>query len=407
MSHRPNRAVNGDVKFTMLRNLSSKKRSTPRALSGVAEPPQTPGVHVYLFWTPDGEQYLSHTAGEVTAEALCTSAAKKVGISPLCFMLYGLFEPQSCCWYSPNHEFVLEENTHLVLHYRMRFYFRNWHGLNMKEPKVSRYSPRSETEPRGSPLLEVSSLEYLFCQAKYDFVNEVIHIEDVKSETELSRFKNESLGMAVLHLSHYAIQTNRKLQETAENLGFHHCIPRSFAKEMSKDNILTQYRMKRIFRNFIKTFQQQTVDKGKLGAQEIMYKYISTLEHLAPHFGTETFSVSHLELQEDGQGSLYPASNHQEESKDHYKAQATHEIMVCGMKGVLWRKVSTKKAQCNPYFRDDKKTKQNCVELPGNSSNTWTSFCDFPEITHITITEDNVHISTDNCCMVRSVLLAL
>lgn len=386
MSHRPNHAVNGDVKFTMLRNLSSKKRPTPRALSGVPEPPQTPGVHVYLFWTPDGEQYLSHTDGEVTAEALCTSAAKKVGISPLCFMLYGLFEPQTCCWYSPNHEFLLEENTHLVLHYRMRFYFRNWHGLNVKEPKVSRYSARSETEPRGSPLLEVSSLEYLFCQAKYDFVNEVIHIEDVKSETELSRFKNESLGMAVLHLSHYAIQTNRKLQETAENLGFHHCIPRSFAKEMSRDNILTKYRMKRIFRNFIKTFQQQTVDKGKLGAQEIMYKYISTLEHLAPHFGTETFSVSHLELQE--------------ESKDHSKAQVTYEIMVCGVKGVLWRKVSTQKAPCNPYLRDDNKTKPNSAELPGNCSNTWTSFCDFPDITHITITEDNVHISTDNCCMV-------
>nr|AMV91904.1 tyrosine kinase 2 [Acanthogobius hasta] len=395
MSHRQSPAANGDFQFTMLRNRLSKKRS--RSCPGVSEPPQGPGIHVYLFWTPGGEPYLSHTSGEVTAEELCISAAKAVGITPMCYMLYALYEPHSCCWYSPNHVFTVEENTKLVLYYRIRFYFHNWHGLNVNEPKVSRYTPKSGTGKGCSPLLEISSLEYLFAQAKYEFVNEIIHIEDLKSEEELSRFKNESLGMAVLHLSHYAIQTNTKLQEVAEKNGFHHCIPRSFAKQISNDNFLTKYRMKRIFANFVQAFQQHTVDKGKLGTQEIMYKYISTLEHLAPRFGTETYSVSHLD--NGGQECPYTSSNHdQSASKDNYKAPATHEVMICGLKGIQWRMVSTQTAQSNPYFRNDytRKAKPNSVELNENTSNTWTAFCDFPEITHIVLTEEKVRISTED-----------
>lgn len=52
-------------------------------------------------------------------------------------------------------------------------------------------------------------------QAKCDFVNDVISLEDVTDETELSGFKNESLGMAVLHLSHKALQNGTSLQEVA------------------------------------------------------------------------------------------------------------------------------------------------------------------------------------------------
>ena len=69
---------------------------------------------------------------------------------------------------------------------------------------------------------KVLSWPFLCCfswKAKYEFVNEVTHKVELKSEAEKSRFKNESLGMAVLQLSHYAMQTNKKLQETAEKYG--------------------------------------------------------------------------------------------------------------------------------------------------------------------------------------------
>ncbi|XP_040917883.1 non-receptor tyrosine-protein kinase TYK2 isoform X2 [Toxotes jaculatrix] len=383
------------------------KRSRPGVFPGPSEPPQGQGIHVFLFWTKDGERYLSHTSGEVTAEALCISAAEAVGITPLCHVLFALYNPLSRCWYSPNHVFRLEENSSIVLNYCMRFYFRNWHGLNEKEPTVSRYRVRSGTEQGGSPLLELTSLDYLFSQAKYEFVNEVVPMEGVQSEEEQSRFKNESLGMAVLHLSHQALQTGCTLQEVAEKVSFRQCIPRSFAKLISKDNILTKIRIQRVFTEFVRTFQQHTVDQGRLGTQEIMYKYISTLEHLAPNFGTETFPVSHMELREDGAGSSsYSSTTHAEGvSKDNFTAPATHEIMVSGTKGIQWRKVCGQKAQANSYLRNDyvnymRKTKQESIQPSENTRNNWTSFCDFPEITHIAINGANVCISTqDNNCM--------
>lgn len=114
---------------------------------------------------------------------------------------------------------------------------------------------------------------------------------------------------------------------------------------MARDSFLTRIRMRRVFADFVKTFQQHTVDMGRLGSQEVMYKYISTLENLAPSFGTETFPVSLLELREDGDGSgSYLNTTHAHRvSDDNLNAPATHEIMVSGTKGIQWRKVSGQK----------------------------------------------------------------
>lgn len=103
----------------------------------------------------------------------------------------------------------------------------------------------------------------------------------------------------------------------------------------------------------MQTFQQHTVDKGRLGTHEIMYKYISTLEHLAPGFGIESFAVSNLELRDDGDGSSsYSNMTHaQGVSKDTFRAPTTHEIMVTGTKGIQWREVSSQKVCQNIILR--------------------------------------------------------
>uniref|UniRef100_A0AAQ6A950 Tyrosine-protein kinase n=1 Tax=Amphiprion ocellaris TaxID=80972 RepID=A0AAQ6A950_AMPOC len=334
------------------------KSSKSGAFPDQTEPPQGQGIHVYLFWTKEGERYLSHTSGEVTAEELCISAAEAVGITPLCHVLFALYNPVARCWYSPNHIFSPEENSSLILLYCLRFYFRNWHGLNENEPIVSRYAHRSGSDPGGSPLLEISSLEYLFSQVCYDDTHTHTHTHThiyiykicltlwwfffvllfVFSPSVTTRF-NHWIQIIITYLCFFS---------------FLRCIPRSFARHIAKDNFLTKIRIRRVFAEFVRTFQQHTVDKGRLGAQEIMYKYISTLEHLAPCFGTETFPVTHLDVRED--------------------APATHEIMVSGTKGIQWRE----------------------VQPNANTLNKWTFFCDFPEITHIAITEANVCISTQD-----------
>uniref|UniRef100_A0A672HA16 non-specific protein-tyrosine kinase n=1 Tax=Salarias fasciatus TaxID=181472 RepID=A0A672HA16_SALFA len=305
------------------------------------------------------------------------------GITPLYHALFALYDPVTRCWYSPNHVFSPEENSSLVLHFCIRFYFRNWHGMNKTEPTVCRYAHKSGTNQRGSLLLEFSSLEYLFSQVCVEHQGLDLYMQ---SEEEVSRFKKECLWMAVIQLTHQAIETNSTLQDVAAKVSFLRCIPKSFAKHISKDNFLTKIRMQQMFADFVRSFQQQLEDKGWLSAQKIMEKYIFTLEHLAPCFGTETFSVAHLELREDGDASSSHsnAAHAQGVCKDYFGAPATHEIMVSGTKGIQWRKAP--------------------VQKPGSQNadtpNKWTLFCDFPEITHIAITEANVRISTlDNRCM--------
>uniref|UniRef100_A0AAQ5XFA7 non-specific protein-tyrosine kinase n=1 Tax=Amphiprion ocellaris TaxID=80972 RepID=A0AAQ5XFA7_AMPOC len=294
------------------------KSSKSGAFPDQTEPPQGQGIHVYLFWTKEGERYLSHTSGEVTAEELCISAAEAVGITPLCHVLFALYNPVARCWYSPNHIFSPEENSSLILLYCLRFYFRNWHGLNENEPIVSRYDD-THTHTHTHTHIYI----YKICLTLWWFFFVLLF---VFSPSVTTRF-NHWIQIIITYLCFFS---------------FLRCIPRSFARHIAKDNFLTKIRIRRVFAEFVRTFQQHTVDKGRLGAQEIMYKYISTLEHLAPCFGTETFPVTHLDVREDADGSSsYSNTTYaQGASKDNFQAPATHEIMVSGTKGIQWREVS-------------------------------------------------------------------
>lgn len=55
------------------------KRSKEKANCAASDAAREPGVHIYLFWTKEGERFLSHTSEEVTAEELCVRAAKAIG----------------------------------------------------------------------------------------------------------------------------------------------------------------------------------------------------------------------------------------------------------------------------------------------------------------------------------------
>uniref|UniRef100_A0A671QZP1 Tyrosine-protein kinase n=1 Tax=Sinocyclocheilus anshuiensis TaxID=1608454 RepID=A0A671QZP1_9TELE len=323
-----------------------------------------PGLHVFLLWTKEGERCLSYKEGEVTAEDLTINAAKAVGITPVCHALFALYDPASSCWYSPNHKFNVEDQSGLLLHFRMRFYFRNWHGLSEKEPLVTRHALRTGTgaEPVTSPLLEMTSLEYLFAQV----ILKSLKIE--KNITEIG-FKNECLGMAVLHLSYTAL--------------FLHCIPQSFSRHIARNNVLTRFRIRRVFANFVSSFQEHTVGMGKFGSQEVMYKYISTLERLAPKFGAETFPVFSLDLKSDGDGSGSYLIASQTQTVN---SEPTHEIRVSGSTGISWRKTSAQWVKAQPPDEQE--------------MDNWNTFCDFPAISHIAIQGINVCISRqDNMSM--------
>lgn len=60
---------------------------------------------------------------------MCNLSVYSPGITPLCHVLFALYNPLSHCWYSPNHVFNPEDNSSLVVHYCMRsvvFLINTW-----------------------------------------------------------------------------------------------------------------------------------------------------------------------------------------------------------------------------------------------------------------------------------------
>lgn len=62
----------------------------------------------------------------------------------------------------------------LTIFLPFRFYFTNWHGTNDNEQSVWRHSPKKQKNgyekkkvPDATPLLDASSLEYLFAQVRH------------------------------------------------------------------------------------------------------------------------------------------------------------------------------------------------------------------------------------------------
>uniref|UniRef100_A0A8C6YMI5 Tyrosine-protein kinase n=1 Tax=Naja naja TaxID=35670 RepID=A0A8C6YMI5_NAJNA len=317
------------------------------------------GLRVFLHWKGEAEeQYQTYIKGTPCAEEICIDIAQKIGITPACFSLFALYDPEAKLWFPPNYVFYVDSDIKITLHFRMRYYFRNWHGANDEEPAIYRSIPRStDSEDRsyrseqGNTILDKSSFAYLFEQGKYDFINDIASLKDLHTEQEIHQFKNESLGMAVLHLCHLALKKGISLEEVAEKTSFKECIPRSFCQQIQQNNYLTKFRMKNVFKKFLQRFQQHTLSTGKLTEQELMHKYLATLENLAPRFGTELFVPLYI------------------------------NVWVTGINGIQWRKVKTK----------EHKSKQSYQPVEQRETK-WAHFCDFQEITHIVVKDCNISI---------------
>lgn len=376
------------------------------------------GLKVCLHWSGEEERERCQTyaQGTLSAEEICIDLARRIGITPLCYSLFALYDTQSRVWLPPNHLFKIGKDTNLNLLFRMRYYFRNWHGMNDKEPAVYRNVPRQSDSPdeklQGGALLDKSSFEYLFEQGKFEFINDIASLKDFQTEQEIQRFKNESLGMAVLHLSHIAIKKGVSLEEVARKYSFKDCIPRSFYRQIQQNNYLTKFRMKNVFKKFVQRFQRHTVSTGKLTVQDIMYKYLATLEHLAPRFGSELFPVLSLETSSEGEkAQLYVNGGHSQLEHGHAllpkDRPVTHEVLVTGTSGIQWRPVpveSIENFSHRGYFGRKSRNKELEPKGPTQpaewSEPKWAHFCDFREITHIVIKDCRVSINRqDNKCL--------
>uniref|UniRef100_A0A8C6U7V4 Tyrosine-protein kinase n=1 Tax=Neogobius melanostomus TaxID=47308 RepID=A0A8C6U7V4_9GOBI len=350
------------------------KYAEVQAFSDHLHPGSTLGLHIHLYIDIEP---LSFKGDCYTAEELCVEAAKKCSISPLCFNLFSLYNEESRMWYPPNHQFKITDDTCLKLHYRMRFYFKNWHGSTEGESPVWRHcisklkaglSPQKT--PEGTPLLDAASLDYLFAQGQNDFHTGMISLRASQSDSEQHEIENECLGMAVLAITHYSLMMEIPLT-TASYKRF---IPESLNRSIKQRNFLTRIRINNVFKKFLNEFSQRTVIEGNITPYDLKIKYLATLEGLTTGLGTELLEPR----------SVSPQNHALETSAD-------IQVLVTGTTGISWRKKPT------PTYPEKGKSKKNKQEGKVKSDQKkggegWEVFCDFYEITHTVLKESTVII---------------
>ncbi|KPP79083.1 tyrosine-protein kinase JAK1-like [Scleropages formosus] len=368
------------------RQLCGKMKKAKRSEPTMTVP--TSGLEIH-FYSQDSQ--LNYVAGCYSAEELCLEAAKKCRISPLCHNLFALYDESRDIWYSPNYRFKICD-INMKLYYRMRFYFTNWHGTNENEPPVWRYSlnkQRSNSTPQGTPegtpLLDAASLEYLFSQGQYDFVKGLAPLRIPLSESEAHEIENECLGMAVLAISHYAINKSVSLSGMAADISYKKYIPESLNKTIKQRNFLTRIRINNVFKNFLNEFNSKTIQDSHVTTHDLKVKYLSTLETLTRGFGTEVYETSMLQFTSENEKSHVTAF--------HENDPPVFEVQVSGNNGISWRK---KPDPTLPFPKDKNKSKKNKVY--GKNKNekkkdSWILFSDFHEIIHIAIRDSTVTIN--------------
>uniref|UniRef100_A0A4W5RHB9 Tyrosine-protein kinase n=1 Tax=Hucho hucho TaxID=62062 RepID=A0A4W5RHB9_9TELE len=368
------------------RQLCGKMRRSRRPEGPVTVPMRGLEIHFYL---PDIEQ-LGFLKDSFTAEELCVEAAKICYISPLCHNLFGLYDESRTLWYAPNHIFKITDETCIKLHYRMRFYFTNWHGTSESESPVWRHcisklrgglSPQKV--PEGTPLLDSASLDYLFFQGQNDFQKGLAVVRSQQSEAEQHEIENECLGMAVLAITHYAMTREIPLSTASNEISYKRFIPETLNRSIKQRNILTRLRINNVFKNFLNEFNSRTMQDSNITLYDLKIKYLSTLEGLTRGLGREVLEPRALVLTQEGEtnGGL----SHGPEPS------LAIEVQVTGTTGISYRrkppnvsgKTKSKKNKLEGKQKTDKKK---------DASDDWVTFCDFHEITHIVIKESSVTI---------------
>nr|XP_034978672.1 tyrosine-protein kinase JAK1 [Zootoca vivipara]XP_034978673.1 tyrosine-protein kinase JAK1 [Zootoca vivipara] len=351
---------------------------------------QEPGLEVAFYLQE--KLSLRYTSGRYTAEDLCIEAARKCSISPLCHNLFALFDEHTKLWYAPNHVFQIDDKTVLRVHYRMRFYFTNWHGTNESEPSVWRHSPkksRSAYEKKlaqeGTPLLDANSLEYIFAQGQNDLIRCFAPVRDPKNDQEVNEIENECLGMAVLAISHYALKKDLKLPDVSRDMSYKRYIPESLSKTIRQRNFLTRTRINNVFKDFLKEFNKKTICDSSVSPHDLKVKYLATLETLTQHFGAEILETASL---------LISSENEKIFDTGYSETIPCYQVMVTGNNGIQWRlKPSVTQSEREKHKtkrkRSDGKARKNEEK---SKREEWNSFCYFPEITHLVIKESMVCI---------------
>ncbi|XP_061634780.1 tyrosine-protein kinase JAK1 isoform X3 [Phyllopteryx taeniolatus] len=382
------------------RLLCGKMKRSNRRTQLTSSPSSSWGLEIH-FYLPDVHQ-LEFFKGCYTSEDLCVEAAKKCSISPLCHNLFGLYNEVTGMWCPPNYEFKITDETSIKLHYRMRFYFRNWHGTNEGESPVwrhciSKIKGGQQKTPEGTPLLDAASLDYLFYQGQHDFHTGMVPLRTCLSEAEQHEIENECLGMAVLAITHYAMSMGVPLPAASQELNFKGFIPEALNANIKQRNILTRIRINNVFKKFLSEFNHRTVKVSDITLYDLKIKYLATLEGLTNGLGCELMEPISLSVTQEGDvvnGGNFAYYNQIQGQRQNQGMDTWHDVQVCvsGTTGISWRKKPPRILVISKEKGRSKKNKLNGNLRKNEADDGWERFCDFHEIMHAAIKEATVTI---------------
>uniref|UniRef100_A0A9J8A405 Tyrosine-protein kinase n=1 Tax=Cyprinus carpio carpio TaxID=630221 RepID=A0A9J8A405_CYPCA len=290
-------------------------------------------LQVHLYYSPslNSETTLTIPTGHITAESVCVLAANASGIRPVFHNLFALGSEDLSYWYPPTHVFKSEENV--KVHYRVRFFFSSWFGQGSKASY--RFSLR---RGRICAVLDYCVIDYLFAQSRSDFVSGCGGISPALS------LQQECLGMAVLDLWRMAKERNQSLGEICNTTSYKSCLPETHRQDIQRMSRLARYQIRKTLKRFLKK-----LGKCPAGERNLKLKYLMELSVLEPNYGSESFTFHH--------------SGWLEQSEQ----QRVKAMRVSGEGGI---QIQTKESQ---------------KIVPKRSQSEWQTFCDFPQITDISI----------------------
>uniref|UniRef100_A0A8C1XXE8 Tyrosine-protein kinase n=1 Tax=Cyprinus carpio TaxID=7962 RepID=A0A8C1XXE8_CYPCA len=281
-------------------------------------------LQVHLYYSPslNSETTFTISTRHITAESVCALAAKASGILPVFHNLFALASEDLSYWYPPTHVFKSEENV--KVHYRVRFFFSSWFGQGSKASY--RFSL---SRGRICAVLDYCVIDYLFAQSRSDFVSGRGGISPALS------LQQECLGMAVLDLWRMAKERNQSLGEICNTTSYKSCLPETHRQDIQRMSRLARYQIRKTLKRFLKK-----LGRCSAGERSLKLKYLMELSVLEPNYGSESFPLHH--------------SGWLEQSEQ----QRVKAVRVSGEGGI---QIQTKESQ------------------------EWQTFCDFPQITDISI----------------------
>uniref|UniRef100_A0A8C7NT75 Tyrosine-protein kinase n=1 Tax=Oncorhynchus mykiss TaxID=8022 RepID=A0A8C7NT75_ONCMY len=271
------------------------------------------------------EHWSSHA--DFYPQQVCLLETPLVGkcVSPLYCSLFGLFRERDGMWFPPNHVFQLDEYANEDMVFRIRYYFPGWYSSGAT--RAYRYGVTKGSE---SPVLDDFVMAYLFAQWRSDFVNGWVKIANTHETQE------ECLGMAVLDMMRTAKERQMSPLDIYNSISYKSFLPKEMRAHIQDCNFVTRKRIRYRFKKFIQQFSQ-----CRATARDLKLKYLINMESLEQAFYTERFQV-----------------------RESSAGQVT--IIVTADHGIQW---------CRDGHKDTEQDLQ--------------TYCDFPDVTDISIKHAN------------------